>query len=101
MPVHTYSAGMRLRLAFAVCTCAAPDILLMDEWFSVGDAAFIEKVRGRLESLVERSGILVLASHNLTLLKRVCTKGLWLEAGRVKASGAIEEVLEAYQRETR
>lgn len=101
MPVHTYSAGMRLRLAFAVCTCGSPDILLMDEWFSVGDAAFIEKVRHRLESLVERSGILVLASHNLTLLKRICTKAVLLEAGRVKASGSIEEVLEAYQRETR
>ena len=96
MPVHTYSAGMRLRLAFAVCTCGAPDILLMDEWFSVGDAAFVEKVRHRLESFVERSGILVLASHNLTLLKRICTKGVLLEAGRVEASGGIEEVLEAY-----
>ena len=101
MPVHTYSAGMRLRLAFAVCTCGAPDILLMDEWFSVGDAAFIEKVRRRLENLVERSGILVLASHNLTLLKRICTKAVLLEEGRVKSTGSVEEVLEAYQPETR
>ena len=101
MPVHTYSAGMRLRLAFAVCTCGQPDILLMDEWFSAGDAAFVKKVRRRLEEFVGRSGILVLASHNLILLKRICTKGVLLEAGRVKASGPIDEVVDVYQRENR
>ena len=101
MPVHTYSAGMRLRLAFAVCTCGNPDILLMDEWFSVGDAAFVKKVRQRLEEFVDRTGILVLASHNLTLLKRICTKGVLLEGGRIKAIGSVEAVVDVYQRESR
>lgn len=97
MPVHTYSAGMRLRLAFAVSTCGDPEILLMDEWISAGDAAFVEKIRRRLDEFVDRAGILVLASHNPNLLKRVCTRGVLIEAGRVLASGPIEEVLAQYQ----
>ena len=97
MPVHTYSAGMRLRLAFAVSTCGDPEVLLMDEWISAGDAAFVEKIRRRLDEFVDRAGVLVLASHNLDLLKRVCTRGVLIEAGRVLASGPIEEVLAQYQ----
>ena len=97
MPVHTYSAGMRLRLAFAVSTCGDPEVLLMDEWISAGDAAFVEKISRRLDEFVDRAGVLVLASHNLDLLKRVCTRGVFIEAGRVLASGPIEEVLAQYQ----
>ena len=97
MPVHTYSAGMRLRLAFAVSTCGDPEVLLMDEWISAGDAAFVEKISRRLDEFVDRAGVLVLASHNLDLLKRVCTRGVLIEAGRVLASGPIEEVLAQYQ----
>ena len=97
MPVHTYSAGMRLRLAFAVCTCIKPEILLMDEWISVGDRAFVEKAKHRLEEFVERAGILVLASQNVALLERICTTGVVLDAGKVKAVGPIKEVLRAYK----
>ena len=96
MPVHTYSAGMRLRLAFAVCTCDQPDILLMDEWFGTGDAAFVDKIQLRLEEFVDRAGILVLASHNLSLLGQVCRTGVLIEEGRVVASGPIGEVLDRY-----
>ena len=99
MPVHTYSAGMSLRLAFAVCTCGDPEILLMDEWVSVGDAAFVEKVQRRLQAFVDRAGLLVLASHNRLLLRRVCNKGVLLEAGRVKTSGPIDQVLDEYEQE--
>ena len=97
MPVHTYSAGMRLRLAFAVCTSFEPEILLMDEWLGVGDRAFVEKAQRRLEEFVERAGILVLASQNSGLLQRVCTTGVLLDAGRVKARGPIGEVLREYR----
>ena len=93
MPVHTYSSGMRLRLAFAVCTCFEPEILLMDEWLNVGDRAFVEKARRRLEEFVDRAGILLLASQNTALLERVCTTGVVLDAGKVKARGPIREVL--------
>ena len=98
MPVHTYSTGMMLRLAFAVCTCIEPEILLMDEWIGVGDAAFVEKAERRLEELVDRAGILVLASHNTALLERVCVRGVLLDAGRVRSSGPIGEVLQEYGR---
>ena len=82
MPVHTYSSGMRLRLAFAVCTCFDPEILLMDEWLSVGDRAFVEKARRRLEDFVDRARILVFASQNLSLLERICTTGFCLTQGK-------------------
>ena len=98
MPVHTYSAGMRLRLAFAVCTCIEPEILLMDEWIGVGDAAFIDKAERRLREFVDRAGILVLASHAPGLLERVCDTGILLESGRIAAAGPIAEVLRAYGR---
>ena len=97
MPVHTYSAGMRLRLAFAVCTCFEPEILLMDEWLGIGDRAFVEKARRRLEEFVERAGILVLASQNAPLLNRVCTTGAVLDSGRLLAQGPIDEVLAEYR----
>ncbi len=96
MPMHAYSAGMKLRLAFGVCTCMEPEILLMDEWISVGDAAFVEKARRRLAGLVDNTSILVLASHNLKLIERTCTKGVLLRAGRVAAHGPISEVLRQY-----
>ena len=97
MPVHTYSSGMRLRLAFAVCTAFEPEILLMDEWLSVGDRSFVRKARRRLQEFVDRAGILILASQNGALLQRICTTGILLEAGRVKARGPIGEVVEAYE----
>ena len=97
MPVHTYSIGMRLRLAFAVCTCFEPEILLMDEWLSVGDQSFVEKARRRLEDFVDRARILVIASQNLSLLERICTTGVLLDAGKVKACGPIKEVLQEYR----
>ena len=96
MPVHTYSTGMRLRLAFAVCTCFEPEILLMDEWLGMGDRAFIEKAKRRMEEFVDRAGILVLASQHAGLLARVCSTGVLLDAGRVKARGSIDEVLREY-----
>ena len=98
MPVHTYSTGMMLRLAFAVCTCIEPEILLMDEWIGVGDAAFVEKAEGRLQGLVAGAGMLVLASHNPDLLERNCTTGVLLDSGRVRAFGTVGEVLREYGR---
>ena len=100
MPVHTYSAGMRLRLAFAVCTCFDPEILLMDEWLGMGDRAFVEKAQRRLKQFVERAGILVLASQNSSLLQRVCSTGILLDRGRVKCFGPINKVLPLYRETT-
>jgi ABC-2 type transport system ATP-binding protein/lipopolysaccharide transport system ATP-binding protein len=95
MPIRTYSAGMLTRLAFAVATAIDPEILLMDEWIAAGDAEFFHRAEARLHALVERAGILVLASHNLDLIRRYCNKVLWLEHGRLKAIGELEEVFRA------
>lgn len=96
MPVRTYSSGMVLRLLFSIATSIRADILLMDEWMSAGDKDFIEKANQRLLQLIDLSHILVLASHDLKLLGRLCTKAAWLEGGRIKMMGGIDEVSEAY-----
>src|SRR5262249_2229858 len=98
MPVRTYSAGMRLRLAFAIATLRRPDILLLDEVIGVGDAAFFEKAYARLRSLVERSRILFVASHTNRILEDLCNKALWLHQGSLIALGDVHEVLAAYSK---
>jgi lipopolysaccharide transport system ATP-binding protein len=81
MPVKTYSAGMQARLAFAAATAVEADVLLMDEWISVGDAEFQQLAKKRLVQLVERAGILVIASHDHDLLRLYCNKVMRLESG--------------------
>ena len=99
MPVRTYSSGMMMRLTFAVSTCFEPDIVLMDEWILAGDLHFMTKAQKRIESFIEMSSILVLASHNLEVLRRWCTKALWLQNGRVKAIGPVDAIIDAYRSE--
>lgn len=96
MPVRTYSSGMHLRLAFAVSTVVSPEIILMDEWLSVGDEAFRHKAESRLRGLIDKSEILVIASHSKELLKDICSRGIWLEHGKIKMDAPIEQVVEAY-----
>jgi ABC-2 type transport system ATP-binding protein/lipopolysaccharide transport system ATP-binding protein len=96
IPVRTYSSGMMTRLVFAVATCFAPEILLMDEWIVAGDAAFISKAQHRIQNFVEKASILVLASHSLEVCRRFCKTALWMESGQIKAFGPIAEVLDAY-----
>jgi lipopolysaccharide transport system ATP-binding protein len=81
MPVKTYSAGMQARLAFAAATAVEADVLLMDEWIAVGDADFQKIAHKRLLKLVERAGILVLASHDTDLLRLYCNKVMRMEGG--------------------
>jgi len=96
MPVRTYSSGMMLRLTFAVATCYEPEILLMDEWISAGDAQFTAKAQRRVDSFVDRASVLVLASHNLEICRRWCNRGLWLVQGQVRAFGSVATVIDAY-----
>ena len=96
MPVRTYSSGMHLRLAFAVATIIRPEILLMDEWLSVGDASFNAKAEARLTELVQSSRILVIASHSRELIEKTCNRALWFEHGRLKMDGRPREVCGAY-----
>ena len=96
LPVRTYSAGMVVRLGFALATAIRPQILLMDEWFLAGDANFMEKARHRLEELVRGADILVLSTHSLEIVRTWCTRVIWLEQGVIRADGPADEVLALY-----
>jgi lipopolysaccharide transport system ATP-binding protein len=95
VPVRTYSAGMQVRLSFAMATMMEPEVLLMDEWFLAGDAAFMSKAREKLASLVTGADILVLATHDMAVVREWCTRAIRLDAGRIVADGPVAEVLEA------
>ena len=97
MPLRTYSTGMRVRLALGVVTSIDPEILLLDEGIGAVDAAFMEKSRRRLEDLVQRSGLLVFASHSDEFLRDLCDTAIWMEHGRVRMQGDLEDVLAAYK----
>ncbi len=99
-PLHTYSQGMAMRLIFATATELNPEILLLDEWIGAGDRLFREKAEKRLEAIVSDSHGFILASHNTIIIQRYCTKGLWLDDGKIAAAGDIDEVLEIFVRET-
>lgn len=101
MPLHTYSQGMAMRLAFSVATAFSSEILLLDEWIGAGDAQFREKVVRRMTGFVESAHILVLASHSAQLLRRVANRAIWMEAGRIRAIGDVDELLESYEAEAR
>ncbi|GHA73812.1 sugar ABC transporter ATP-binding protein [Formosimonas limnophila] len=83
MPMRTYSSGMAVRLGFAVSTSIRADIILMDEWLSVGDAEFQEKASERLNHMVNQASILVLASHSMELVEKTCNKIVHMEHGKI------------------
>ncbi len=89
MPMRTYSSGMYMRLAFAISTSVAADIVVMDEWLSVGDQEFAEKAQGRLANLIDKAKILVLASHDEKLIRKSCNKLLHLDHGDVVNFAAL------------
>jgi len=97
LPVRIYSAGMVVRLGFALATAIKPEILLMDEWILAGDAHFMGKAEARIRSFVERARVMVLASHNLELCSRWCTKGIWLDQGSIRELGPIDQVIRQYR----
>lgn len=96
MPVRTYSHGMAMRLAFAMGTAFEPEILLLDEWIGAGDQEFRQKANKRMRELVEKAGIVVLASHNPNLIRSLCNKTIWIHKGKVEAFGATPMVFEQY-----
>jgi ABC-2 type transport system ATP-binding protein/lipopolysaccharide transport system ATP-binding protein len=96
MPLRTYSAGMVARLAFAIATSVDADILLIDEGIGVGDAAFMNKADDRLKQFIERSQIVVLASHIEKLVSAICTRGIVMRKGRVAFDGDIDAALDFY-----
>jgi ABC-type polysaccharide/polyol phosphate transport system ATPase subunit len=97
MPVRTYSTGMYMRLAFAITTSVQPEIIIMDEMIGAGDAGFLDKATERLDGLLGRTRIVVLASHSEPILSRFCNKALWLDKGEPRAFGPVAEVLDRYR----
>lgn len=94
--LRTLSTGQRMRLGFAIATSVQKEILIMDEWIGTGDTAFVKKAADRLNSRLDDAKIVVLASHNANLLKKVCDRAFFIEAGRLVATGGVEEILEQY-----
>ena len=97
LPIRTYSAGMYLRLSFAIATCINPEILLIDELFGAGDAGFYDKARKRMESLITQSGILVFSTHATQLVELYCTKALVLSHGSAVFLGSPAEAAQFYR----
>jgi ABC-type polysaccharide/polyol phosphate transport system ATPase subunit len=101
LPVRTYSSGMLVRLGFAIATAIDPEILLLDEGLGAGDARFATRAANRVKALIERSSIMVLASHSDELIRQMCKRAILLDRGQVIADGPTEEVLEIYARMNR
>ena len=93
MPLRSYSQGMAARLAFATSTAFAPDILLMDEWIGAGDKSFQAKAADRMKSFIDKTGIVIIASHNDGILRRLCNKAIRIERGHVADYGSIDSII--------
>lgn len=97
-PIKTYSAGMQVRLAFAISTAVGGDILLLDEVIGAGDANFMGKARLRIAQLIERAEILVLASHDFSALKSLCQRGVVFHRGEIVFDGLVDEAVNEYKK---
>jgi lipopolysaccharide transport system ATP-binding protein len=94
--IKTYSSGMLLKLAFAISTIGSPDILLMDEWLSVGDDRFRKKAEVKLLNIIRSANIFILATHDMNLVKNVCTRVIFMNKGKIAYDGPLEGGIELY-----
>ena len=97
VPVKNYSSGMRARLGFSIATIADPEILILDEVLSVGDAKFRKKSEKKIMEMFDRGVTVLFVSHSLEQVQRLCDRAVLLEKGRVVAEGAVESVAEIYK----
>ncbi len=95
-PVKRYSSGMRVRLGFAVAAHLEPEILLIDEVLAVGDAAFQKKCLGKMGDVAKEGRTVLFVSHNMLAVQKLCTRGLFLESGLLRASGSVEDIVDDY-----
>lgn len=96
LPVRTYSTGMVVRLGFAIATAIDPEILLLDEGLGAGDARFAQRAQKRVEALIGRASIMVLASHSDELIRNMCNRAILMHHGRLIADGSPDEILAQY-----
>ena len=97
-PFYTYSEGMKLRLGFSIVAHTNPDIVLLDENMAVGDKDFKEKSYKKIKEFFRRGKTIVLVSHNMELIKKVCSRVIWLNKGKIKLQGKPEQVVLSYDR---
>jgi len=96
LPLKYYSSGMYARLAFAIATEVDPEILLIDESLGAGDVIFVDRAKARINALLERSNLVVIVSHDLGSLHNMCTRGIWMHEGQVRADAPISEAITQY-----
>lgn len=99
VPVKNFSSGMTARLGFAIATLDQPDILILDEVLAVGDYQFQEKSMARTQEIIDNGATVLLVSHDIEQVKKLCQKALWLEKGHLKMIGDVDEVCARYQGE--
>lgn len=97
VPVKNFSSGMYARLGFSIATVVQPAILIVDEVLSVGDFRFQEKCEKRINKMIKQGVTIILVSHSIDMIKRLCTKVIWLEHGRVKKIGNTDEICNEYE----
>ena len=95
-PVKYYSTGMYMRLAFSLATAIHPDILVLDEIFAGGDAAFMEKAKARMHDLIDKADIMIMVSHDHQLVKSLCNRVIWIDHGKLVADGPPEDIVGRY-----
>ncbi|NFH79248.1 ABC transporter ATP-binding protein [Clostridium botulinum] len=96
-PIKNYSSGMKARLGFAIATISIPEILIVDEVLSVGDGRFRKKSEEKMIELIKSDATVLFVSHSIAQIRRLCTKVVWLEKGKIKMIGDTKEVCDAYE----
>lgn len=98
VPLKNYSSGMRARLGFSIATLVEPDILILDEVLSVGDVKFRKKSENRIKQMFDKGTTVLFVSHNLTQVRSLCTRAIWLENGRLVEDGPVDVVTEHFEK---
>ena len=99
VPIKNFSSGMRARLGFSIATIRKPDILIIDEVLAVGDKVFKNKCEERMQELIDKNTTLIYVSHDISSVKKLCSRAIWLDQGTVKMVGNVDEVCDAYENE--
>ena len=95
-PVKYYSTGMYMRLAFSLATAVHPDILILDEIFAGGDAAFMERATARMYQMIDQANIMIMVSHDHRLVNSLCNRVIWMDHGKMIRDGAPDKVIAEY-----
>lgn len=96
MPIKNYSSGMQARIGFAIATMVRPDILIVDEVLAVGDFKFQQKCQDRMQEMLDAGTTLILVSHNIDDIKRLCDHAVWIDHGNLVMAGEVDEVCDSY-----